>query len=295
MVVFVWGPLLWGDVNAASILANDAAPELLFGFPTQVLLSLTILTSAAFIQATVGFAAALFGLPLMLWAGNNLMESQVMIITAMMPQNILSVWKLRKSIDFREIILPATVRISALPIGIAGLSIVLSWSSTAVNQLVGAIILAAVGMQALVGIEWKTARRLHWIIITFGGSGVLQGLSGMSGPPMVLWVHGQRYSADRARAFLFAMYISNFAPQVLLLYLNFGSKVLDAASVACMSIPLVLVAATLGLRLGSWLGDRWLRPITYACLVWLAVSSMLEPWLAKYLYPWISDWFFASS
>ena len=243
----------------------------------QTGLTLLILALAAFIQATVGFAAALFGLPLLLWAGNDLVASQIMIITAMLPQNILAVWKLRQSIDYREVALPAAIRIAALPIGIIGLSYVMTWSDAGIHQLVGLIILLAVALQAMVGIEWKTAQNWYWLLVTFGGSGILQGLSGMSGPPMVLWVHGQRYSADRARAFLFAMYISNFLPQMLLLWWRFGEQVPRAALIAGLSLPAVLVSAMLGLKLGSLLGDRWLRPITYACLIWLALSSLLKP------------------
>jgi uncharacterized protein len=242
----------------------------------QAGLSLLILAFAAFIQATVGFAAALFGLPLLLWAGNDLVDSQIMIITAMLPQNILAVWKLRKSIDYREVTLPATIRIAALPIGIAGLAVVMTWSRAGIQQMVGIIVLIAVVLQSMVGIEWKNAKKLPWLALTFGGSGILQGLSGMSGPPMVLWVHGQRYSADRARAFLFAMYISNFLPQILLLWWRFGNKVLTASLCAALSMPLVLVCALLGLKLGSLLGDR-LRPITYVCLICLALSSILQP------------------
>ncbi|MCA9191852.1 MAG: sulfite exporter TauE/SafE family protein [Planctomycetales bacterium] len=249
-------------------------------FPFSIILwSILILATAAFIQATVGFAAALFGLPLLLWVGIDLMTSQVLIITAMLPQNMFAVWKLRHSIDYREIVFPATIRIGALPIGVAGLALVMSWSAESINQFVGLLILLAVIVQSFVDIEWKNADHPFWIIVTFGSSGILQGISGMSGPPMVLWVHGRRYSADRARAFLFAMYISNFIPQICLLHYKFGTTVWQAVGVATLSIPFVLASAALGLRLGSWLGDRWLRPITYVCLLMLALSSLLDPWL----------------
>ena len=269
---------LFGDLYASWLAVEPSS---------QLLLNLTILGLAALIQATVGFAAALFGLPLLLLAGNDLVDSQVMIITAMLPQNFLAVWKLRRSIDYREVLLPAAIRIGALPLGIAGLALVITWSSAAINQLVGIIILAAVFFQSLVGIEWKTARRWYWMLTTFGGSGILQGLSGMSGPPLVLWVHGQRYSADRARAFLFALYISNYRPQMVLLYARFGDRVFHAAFIGALSLPIVLACALLGIRLGSRLGDRWLRPITYACLVCLALRSILDPWIQSLVYPFV--------
>jgi hypothetical protein len=268
--------------SACLAVAEAGFPDLL---TSRVLWTLIILSASALIQTTVGFAAALFGLPLLMWAGNDLMESQIMIITAMLPQNVFAVWKLRKSIDLREVIVPATIRIAALPIGVAGLAVVLTWSAVRINQFVGGLILLAVGIQALVGIEWKNAKKPFWVAVTFGGSGILQGVSGMSGPPMVLWVHGQRYSIDRARAFLFSMYISNFIPQILLLWLKFGNTVFQAMIVAALSLPLVILSAMLGLRLGSLLGDRWLRPITYAGLVVLALYSLLAPWLRSFLYP----------
>lgn len=207
------------------------------------------------------------------------MTAQLLVITAMLPQNVFSVWALRDSITLKEVAFPAMIRIAAMPIGIVGLTYVLTLTPAGVNQFVGAMILCAVVMQAFVGIEWKTAQKWYWILITFGGSGILQGLSGMSGPPMVLWVHGQRYSANRARAFLFSMYISNFLPQVLLLWSHFGSGVWRGVGIGLLATPPVVFGAVLGLRLGSLLGDRWLRPISYACLIAIAAYSLLGPWL----------------
>ncbi len=74
------------------------------------------------------------------------------------------------------------------------------------------------------------------------------------------------------------MYISNYLPQMGLLWWGYGDVVFHAVGVALLSIPIVLVAASLGLKCGSLLGDRWLRPITYACLVVLAARSLLDPW-----------------
>ena len=254
-------------------------------FTTRTLWSCLIVAASAFVQATIGFAAAMFGLPLLLWAGNDLMESQVLLVTAMLPQNVFSLWTLRRSLDFREIVWPAILRTAGLPLGIAGLAVVMTWAATTIQQFVGILILVALAIQALVGIEWRSARQPWWMVLVFGGSGVLQGISGMSGPPMVLWVHAQRYAHDRARAFLFAMYIINFIPQVLLLWWKFGSPVFNAMAVGLLALPPVLLCAMLGLRLGTSLGDRWLRPTSFALLLWIGLSSLLEPWLKAVVFP----------
>lgn len=267
---FVYGELLT-DVN------RGALAESLIS--TRTLWSIVIVAAAALIQAMVGFASAMFALPLLLWVGNDLMQSQVLVITAMLPQNLLALWKLRKSIDLREVVWPASIRIAALPIGIVGLAFVLKWPASSINQFVGVLILLAIAMQALVGIEWKSARQPFWLVTIFGGSGILQGISGMSGPPMVLWVHAQRYSSERARAFLFAMYITNFIPQIMLLWWTFGDVVFQAMLIGLLSVPLVLPTTTIGLKLGGWLGDRWLRSVSILGLVLIALSSLLQPWI----------------
>ena len=66
---------------------------------------------------------------------------------------------------------------------------------------------------------------------------------------------------------------------MLMLFAKFGTPVVSAATTALFSIPLVLMSASLGLKLGSWFGDRRLRPLTYCCLLALAISSVLRPWI----------------
>lgn len=244
--------------------------------------SILVLSLAAMVQASVGFGAALFSIPLLLWVGNDLMVSQTLVFTAMMPQNVLGYWRLRNSVRRDEIVAPALIRIAALPLGVLCLTYVLTWSAAQVNQLVGLLIVLAVVSQFFIGIEWKNATRWYWLLVTFGGSGFLQGLSGMSGPPLVLWVHGQRFEAAKARAFLFAMYISNFGPQLLILWLKFGSQVWVAVGVALLSLPTVLLGAMLGLKVGQRIGDS-LRTISYIMLLSLAMFSLLSPWVRAWL------------
>lgn len=246
----------------------------------QTIATVFILAGSACLQATVGFAAGLMGIPLLLWAGNTLPEAQVLIITAMLPQNALLLWKLRHHTSLSETAFPAAVRLSFLPLGILSLAWLISHWAMVVKPLVGAVVLAAVATQAINGRQWHTAGRWYWIVATFGLSGLLQGLSGMSAPPMLLWVHGQRFSVNRARSFLFAMYLSNFLPQLALMLWTFGPKLLTCVLLALAALPLILLGSLVGLRLGNRLGDRWLRPTTYVLLVWMAVACLLDPWLS---------------
>lgn len=246
----------------------------------QVGQSIFILALSALLQSTAGFGAALFGLPLLLWAGNSLVESQLLILAAMLPQNIFAYWRLRHHVNLRELALPAAIRIVTLPLGVAALSQLMTYSTQTIGQVVGIVILVAIGMQSLAGMDWKNAKHWSWLLVTFGGSGFLQGLMGTGGPPMVLWVHGQRYGIDRARAFLFAVYVIGFVPQALLLRWTFGELFWRPIAVAIVALPFVLAASELGLQLGRFLGDGRMRRLTYLVLFALGLIAIMRPWLA---------------
>ena len=245
----------------------------------QLVASILILAASATLQATVGFAAGLIGIPLLLWAGNSLPEAQIMIITAMLPQNAYSLWRLREHTSLKEIAVPASIRLAFLPLGIFGLAWLVQNSSDSIKPLVGGIVLLAVLMQTFNDRPWTSANKWYWVVTAFGASGLLQGLSGMSAPPMLLWLHGQRFAARRARSFLFAIYLTSFVPQLLLMFWTFSSDLLSSMQVAAMSLPLVLVGTYVGLTIGNRFGERWLRPATYALLVWMAFACLLDPWL----------------
>lgn len=241
--------------------------------------SVLILFVSALLQATAGFGAALLGLPLLLLAGNQLFEAQLLLLCALLPQNLFACWRLRKSIDYREVVVPAFIRFASMPIGVLGLAALMKQSEGTIGQVVGLIILLAMLSQAFSGVEFKNARKWYWMLLTFGGSGVLQGLSGIGGPPLVLWVYGQKYAVDRARAFLFALYVANFLPQMIVLYWKFEHQIWNSTLVGLIVTPLILVAAELGLRAGSKLGDRWVRPVVYGTLLILAAIMIAKPFL----------------
>lgn len=235
---------------------------------------------SALLQATAGFGAALLGLPLLLLAGNQLFEAQLLLLCALLPQNVFACWRLRTSIDYRQVIVPSALRLFFMPIGVLWLSALMKMSEGAIGQVVGSIILLAMISQAFAGVEFRNARRWHWMLLTFGGSGILQGLSGIGGPPLVLWVYGQKYAVDRARAFLFALYVANFIPQMIVLYWKFETEIWRCTLIGFVATPLILLSAESGLRIGSRLGDRWIRPAVYATLVILAIIMIAKPLLS---------------
>lgn len=236
-----------------------------------------ILAFCGALQAMIGFAAAMFGIPLLMLCGFEMPEAQVIVITAMLPQNILAVWQLRKELSWREWLIPALVRIAFLPLGVLVMGWMQAEAKPLLRQIVGGVMLAATAMQWLSKTETQSASKPHWMFGTFSLSGFLQGLCGMSGAPMVLWCYARPWSASKVRAFWFTGYLTSFLPQWLMLAGRFG-KIIPAAGLrTVMALPLVLLGTFVGLKLAHRIPDQAAKQLSYAVLILLAAIEMLHP------------------
>jgi hypothetical protein len=83
---------------------------------------------------------------------------------------------------------------------------------------------------------------------------------------------------NRARAFLFFIFATGLVPQGILLWLFFGSEVLDAMLLAALAFPAVVLGLLAGLALSRLLPDRALRLASVLTLVLIAVSAIAAPY-----------------
>lgn len=239
-----------------------------------------VLSLGIFVQSAAGFAAGLLIVPVLLWSGFSIPEAQISLIVATIPQNLWGVWTFRDTVEPRQLVVPAALRLLWLPVGVGVLVSLETLPTVRIRQVVGGVML----MATLVTIFWhpRPRERLHpaWGVLAFSASGFLQGLVGMGGPAMVLWIQAHDWSTRRMRAFLFAMYLISLVPAVLVLWWFFGDRVVLPALVTALLIPWLLLVTTLGLRLGTWLGPRRLRRVTLALLVLIGLAGLAAPWLS---------------
>jgi uncharacterized protein len=237
-----------------------------------------ILFAGSIVQGAVGFAAGLFGIPLLVIAGISFPDAVAISLAASAPQNVIPAWLLRREIDFRAALRPALLRIALLPLGVLALDLVSRHGESLASQLVGAVVLTIVAVQR--GFSAKPRERLHpvWEWTAFSLSGLLLGFCGMGGPPMVLWVLAHDWPMNRARAFLFFLAAMSVIPQALFLWLRFGNTAVDAMLMGAAATPAVLVGLWCGLYLGRLVPDRALRRLSIAMLVLIAASAILNPY-----------------
>jgi uncharacterized protein len=240
-----------------------------------------ILFASSVVQGAVGFAAGLFGIPLLVMSGVSFPDAVAISLVAAAPQNIIPAWQLRREIDFRRAFRPLLIRYALLPAGVFTLFIVGHERKDMASQIVGIVVLIIVTVQW----AWRSGprERLHpaWEWLAFGLGGFLLGFCGMGGPPMVLWVLAHDWPMNRARGFLFYIFATGLVPQALLLWLFFGTEVLDAMLLGAAAMPAVLVGLWFGLYLSRLVSDRVLRRLSVAMLILIAVSAILSPYLPR--------------
>jgi len=238
-----------------------------------------VLCVGIFAQAASGFAAGLLIVSTLIWFDYSIPEAQASLIVATIPQNLWGVWKFRDAIVVEQVKWPAVARLISLPFGIIVLKSMESLEIDTVKQLVGGLML----LITLVICFFRPVprERLHWgwSWLAFPVSGFLQGLVGMGGPAMVLWVQAHDWDTKKIRGFLFSMYLVSMGPALAMLFFAFGKRLIEPSLFAAALTPLLLIATSLGLKAGTWLGRKRLRQITLAVLILIGVAGLAAPWL----------------
>jgi uncharacterized membrane protein YfcA len=238
-----------------------------------------VLFASSIVQGAVGFAAGLFGIPLLVMTGVSFPDAVAISLVAAAPQNCIPAWQLRHEIDLRLAWRPMLIRYAFLPLGVAALWVVGHGNKDTASQLVGVVVLLIVAIQWFLRVAPQPRLHPAWECLAFGLGGFLLGLCGMGGPVMVLWVLAHDWPMNRARAFLFFIFATGLIPQAILLWLFFGTEMLDAMLLALLALPAVVVGLWLGLGLSRLVPDRALRSATLVMLVLVAVSAILSPYM----------------
>ena len=243
----------------------------------QLIVLLITLFLGGILQSTVGFGYALLCIPIFVAAGIPLNEAVIIIVCSAFFQSLYTFYTLRKEISIKKSFLPASIRIVALSIGIAILSRINDLPKEKIQLFIGIAVLSLV----LLLWFWKPKKSreeelpVQWTFLTFTVSGIFSSISGMGGPPIVIWSLYQPWSAKKIRAFLFSIYLLTMPPQFLFFYLKFGNSTLKAMLISMLSVPIVLLGSFNGQRIGNKLNKNQLKNTAFALLLIIALKSIL--------------------
>ena len=238
-----------------------------------------ILFFCSVMQGIVGFAFNIFAIPLLIWGGFDLPEAISITSIPILFQSLTSTYKLRIHVLWKEVWIGAIIRYMSIPIGIFLLTLISTFDKTSIKQIVGIAILLIVVIQIFLKVKPREKISFIWTFIAFFTSGLTLGLISMGGPPAILWVMAHKWSALTTRAFLSALFFLASPLQVILLYYNFGDKLLNFFMIGLAFSPLVIIATLWGVKLGEFLNREKLKKIVYSLLVITSLVSIFSPYL----------------
>ncbi len=236
-----------------------------------------VLALGSMLQYAAGFGFGLFTIPLLIVLGCRSYEAIAMVSVAAGAHALVGVIVLRRHVCWQRVLVMVALACVAQPAGVAVLGVLAEQDRATVRRVFGAIVLLALLLQVALRVKPRDRLPARMMVGAMLASGFMGGLSGMGGPPAVLWVMAHRWSNPESRATLWAFFGGTTPVQVTLLWREFGTPVVDAAGLGLAFIPATLV----GLLPGLWIGHRIpkprLRTISTIILAAIALYALMAP------------------
>ena len=246
----------------------------------QIIFVGLVLFFAVTLQAAVGFGLGLFATPLLIWFGIDLPAAITVTMSASFCQGAWSCFRFRNDVPWALAGKATLLRLLTLPIGVYLLGQLVDFGQDRIKQAIGVMLLVVIAVQWTFRVKPREQVHPGWLVFSSAISGLLSGLVGMGGPPLVLWVMAHDWSSKRARSFIWASASMLFPLNLLLLIFKFGSPIVNATLVTFAMVPVVFLASNVGLRLGGMLSRQRLRVAATTLLILIAIASVAGPFIA---------------
>lgn len=245
--------------------------------PTQyVIIGLAVLLGT-FVQASVGFGAGLFAIPIIIWAGVRAPSAIAIALAVVLCQTVWSCIQHWEDVPWRESLPMSGLRHLFMPVGVALLVLIMKEDKDLVKQVLGVFLLLVVVSQWALRVKPRAHVHGGWLLLAGSLSGLFAGGLGMGGPPAVLWVMAHDWPSRKSRAFLWVMMGQIMPAQMALYVWWFGVEVAWAALLGFAYLPVAVAGALLGAKLGAKLSRQRLRVAAFVLLIMLALASIIGP------------------
>lgn len=238
-----------------------------------------ILAAGGAVQSTAGFGFGMFAIPLLIRLGTPPPEAITIVAVCAVGQALIGVYQLRSHVNWRQVVILTLLAVTTLPLGVWLLDLVVQLERRHVRQVFGLVVLIALVAQWLWRVKPRASLHWGWCVGAMTTCGVMAGMSGMGGPPAVMWVMSHRWSNQRSRATLWSLFASLTPLQLFLLHHQFGTDVLRGLGTGAMLAPVTLLGIIPGLWLGHRMSKDHLRRLSQAILLLVALDALLSPLL----------------
>lgn len=234
-------------------------------------------SAASALQSAIGFGAALFAVPLIVWAGVELPSAVALMMAVMTVQCAWGCFRVGPQVPWRAVGQLSVWRYLGIPVGVWTLVRIATWDQGRVEQLVGAIVVLAVAGQVWLRPAPRPRVHIAWTGAAGFSSGFLGGLTGMGGPPMVLWAMAHDWPARGYRSCVWAATLIAVPGYLTLFLWEFGVGILTPTAIGLALAPVTITSSQAGLWLGDRLSRARLRQMGLGLLLAIGGWALLGP------------------
>jgi uncharacterized membrane protein YfcA len=237
----------------------------------QLLLTCLVLMVAESVYVTLGFGAGLIsvgGLALLL---PELRDVVVLLLLVNLPAELWVVWTSRRDIVWRGVLVLFTGIAVGIPVG----TWLLRWGKPEILLMALGLLLVAVGIVFLIVPTTRRRTWPAWVAPPVGVlSGLLTGLFGTGGPPLVLYYQLGGAGKAAFRGHLMAIFLLMTTVRVPS-YAAFGLITPTRLWSALLVLPAVLAGALIGNRIHLQLGEETFRRLVSGALVVIGLLLLI--------------------
>ena len=238
------------------------------------LIAATLMAGAA-LQSAIGFGIGLLAVPLLLMQGLELPYAVATLLGAAVVQTGWGSWTYRSQIHTELTIPIGSAQVLGVPVGVYAMGLVSDVGPVWVRLTVSVAILLSLAVWSL----WEPDRVEELPVPVRLGtgftSGMLGGMAGMAGPPLVLYGLCHDWEKDRFRVFLWSQMCIGIPMVLSVLVWQFGPQLLWNTAIGIGCAPLVWLAFQGATRAtASWDGTL-LRRAAIGLLMAVAVTNVV--------------------
>jgi len=231
---------------------------------------------AALVTAVAGVMRgyAGFGTAIVLAPVYSILWGPVVGVPVMLTMEALIAWQLVPSvwrtINFR--VVTPIVGAACVTVWI-GFELLLLIEPDALKRVIGGVVFGF-GLLMATGWRYHGARPLWLNAVVGSASGLLKGLTGISGPPVILYFLAGAEAAREHRANLI-LFFGVLSAVSLLPPLAHGRITLDVLILTAAMLPVLLVFVRVGMRLFGRIDERWFRRVALAFVVLVGALALV--------------------
>jgi uncharacterized membrane protein YfcA len=226
---------------------------------------------ASLVQGITGFGFALIAVPLLSLFIPELRNITPIIVIYSFLTNIIIVYKTKQYIDLKKILPLIIFGILATPLGTY---ILLYVKVNTLKIIVGAIItITALAMLKNFKINIKNQNISYGIVGLL--SGFLNGSTGLSGPPVVLFLTNQNTDKDvfRANLTLYGIATNIFA---IILFISEGIINTSVLNFTEIYLPALIIGTFLGIKVSSKINEIFFKTLTIYLISFLGLYTVIS-------------------